>query len=145
MWPFVTNLNRFQVMSSTSNSNSPSFATDFVTDEATPVFIAQPVETIPATTTAADNRANSQDDLQNMDVATIFISILVVTGLSLLSYLDSRKQPDSSLLPMALRTSPCKNCRYFHNSGLLKCAVHPTRVLTSEAENCLDCEPGSNH
>jgi hypothetical protein len=118
---------------------------NFVTDEANSVFIAQSVETVPATTTATGDRVDRQDGLQNMDVAAISIPVLVVAGLSLLSYLDSRKQPDSSLLPMALRTSPCKNCRYFHNSGLLKCAVHPTQVLTSEAENCLDCEPDGNH
>lgn len=132
-------------MSFTSNSNSPSLVSSFVTHEATPVFTAQLVETVPATTTATGDRANSQDVLQNMDVVAISIPILVVAGLSLLSYLDSRKQSDPSLLPVTLRTSPCKNCRYFHNSALLKCAVHPTRVLTSEAENCLDCEPDGNH
>jgi hypothetical protein len=33
---------------------------------------------------------------------------------------------------------PCTNCQYFKNNPYLKCAVHPDRVLKSEATNCPD-------
>ena len=33
---------------------------------------------------------------------------------------------------------PCKNCQFFSNNRLLKCAVHPTTVLTERALNCSD-------
>ncbi len=36
---------------------------------------------------------------------------------------------------------PCKNCRYFSKNYYLKCAVHPSTVLTKEAINCCDYHP----
>ncbi|MEW6497244.1 MAG: hypothetical protein AB1589_32790, partial [Cyanobacteriota bacterium] len=33
---------------------------------------------------------------------------------------------------------PCSNCRFFNQSLYLKCAVHPSTVLSSEAMNCPD-------
>lgn len=32
----------------------------------------------------------------------------------------------------------CMNCRYFNDSHYLKCAVHPSTVLTKKALNCSD-------
>lgn len=33
---------------------------------------------------------------------------------------------------------PCSNCRFFSNNHYLKCAVHPSTVLTKYALNCSD-------
>jgi len=33
---------------------------------------------------------------------------------------------------------PCHNCRFFNNGMYLKCAVHPSNVLTKEAIACRD-------
>lgn len=33
---------------------------------------------------------------------------------------------------------PCSNCRFFSNNHYLKCAVHPSTVLTEQALNCSD-------
>lgn len=33
---------------------------------------------------------------------------------------------------------PCSRCRFFNPSPHLKCAVHPTKVLTPKAINCSD-------
>lgn len=33
---------------------------------------------------------------------------------------------------------PCTKCQFFHNNSHLKCAVHPSKVLRSEAKDCLD-------
>ena len=36
---------------------------------------------------------------------------------------------------------PCRNCRFFNNNHYLKCAVHPSTVLTKQALNCSDYWP----
>lgn len=33
---------------------------------------------------------------------------------------------------------PCSNCQFFSNNHYLKCAVHPSTVLTEQALNCAD-------
>ncbi|MGL5939792.1 MAG: hypothetical protein ACRC2S_05305 [Waterburya sp.] len=33
---------------------------------------------------------------------------------------------------------PCTKCQFFHNNSYLKCAVHPSKVLRSEAKECSD-------
>ncbi|MBE9045475.1 hypothetical protein IQ255_13875 [Pleurocapsales cyanobacterium LEGE 10410] len=33
---------------------------------------------------------------------------------------------------------PCKNCRFLAKNQYLKCAVHPSKVLTAQAINCSD-------
>lgn len=40
--------------------------------------------------------------------------------------------------------TPCKNCKYFADNFYLKCAIHPSTVLTKEAINCSDYCPGSD-
>lgn len=34
----------------------------------------------------------------------------------------------------------CKSCRFFSNNSYLKCALHPSIVLTKQASNCSDYE-----
>ncbi|MGB7441512.1 MAG: hypothetical protein WA919_10620 [Coleofasciculaceae cyanobacterium] len=36
------------------------------------------------------------------------------------------------------RQIPCYNCRFFNNNAYLKCAVHPSTVLSIVAKNCPD-------
>lgn len=36
---------------------------------------------------------------------------------------------------------PCFSCHFFKNNPYLKCAVHPSTVLTQAALNCLDYTP----
>jgi hypothetical protein len=33
---------------------------------------------------------------------------------------------------------PCLSCRFFENNHYLKCAVHPSKVLSTEANECPD-------
>ena len=45
--------------------------------------------------------------------------------------------------PKAFKSSTqtkCTNCRFFDSNSYLKCAVHPTKVLKKEAQECLDYE-----
>lgn len=34
--------------------------------------------------------------------------------------------------------SHCQSCQFYHQNAYLQCAVHPTRVLTTEAQDCPD-------
>ncbi len=38
---------------------------------------------------------------------------------------------------------PCLNCQFFKNNPYLKCAIHPSTVLSAEALNCPDYWPES--
>jgi len=126
-------------MSSTHNSNDLIFVHGEV---AAPV--RHSIEIVSATTpsTSATNVDNHSPHY--VETALMLLSIVVTMGFSFFAYLDYRKQLKPSLLPIKVRTSPCRSCRYFHRSSQLKCAVHPTSALTPEAENCVDCEPNNN-
>ncbi|MGF1482496.1 MAG: hypothetical protein ACFB4I_23970 [Cyanophyceae cyanobacterium] len=43
-----------------------------------------------------------------------------------------------TISPKQCRQSPCLNCRFFRNNPYLKCAVHPSKVLSAEAKDCPD-------
>ncbi|HEY9619910.1 MAG TPA: hypothetical protein V6C78_06060, partial [Crinalium sp.] len=36
------------------------------------------------------------------------------------------------------QTLPCSNCRFLSHNSYLRCAVHPSKVLKSEAMQCPD-------
>ena len=53
-------------------------------------------------------------------------------------------QKASGRLPKFFQSSNqtnCTKCRFFDNNSYLKCAVHPSRVLKKEAQECLDYKP----
>lgn len=127
-------------MSFTYNGNGLSFASGKVM--VTP--LRNSVETVSDTVPPA--AAPNSDSLspQAVDATVVLLSLIVTAGFAFFVYLDYWKQTESSLPSVRARTSPCRNCRFFHSSSLLKCAVHPTRVLTPEAEDCQDCEPTAN-
>lgn len=67
-------------------------------------------------------------------IALIGISIYVVR---------TRFRKDSGNFLKAFKNSTqtkCTNCRFFDDNGYLKCAIHPTKVLKKEAQECLDYE-----
>jgi hypothetical protein len=39
---------------------------------------------------------------------------------------------------------PCYRCRFFKDNPYLKCAVHPSKVLTIKAVDCLDYQAKNN-
>lgn len=48
---------------------------------------------------------------------------------------------------IALKTThcqvSCENCRFFNNNPYIKCAIHPSTVLTAQAKDCADYSPHS--
>ena len=82
----------------------------------------------------------------NLSLITIVIitaiAAIVSNGISLYRA-RSRLKRASGNFPKAFKGSTqtkCTNCRFFNSNSYLKCAVHPTKVLTKEARECLDYE-----
>ncbi|MBV8886235.1 MAG: hypothetical protein JO235_19895 [Chroococcidiopsidaceae cyanobacterium CP_BM_RX_35] len=62
--------------------------------------------------------------------------------------LATRRQPPSRLANEKrlvntnhCKQGPCRNCQFFANNPQLKCAVHPSTVLTKQAFKCPDYSP----
>lgn len=49
----------------------------------------------------------------------------------------SKKGSSTTFLQRPLKI-PCQNCYFFTRNSLLKCAVHPTIAMTSQAADCSD-------
>lgn len=140
MQPLNFNRNRYQAMfSAYNNSNDLSFAGG----ETTGTPGRNSIETVPTTTPLANATNSESPSPQTINAVIVLLSLVATAGWAFFAYLDRRKQTGLSLLPIRARTTPCKSCRFFHSSDLLKCAVHPTRALTPEAEDCQDFEPNN--
>lgn len=82
----------------------------------------------------------------NLSLITV-VSITLV-GISFLIWRSHLKK-DSSKFPKLFHKDStqtnCTKCFFFDNNSYLKCAVHPTKVLKREAQNCLDFQDESNY
>lgn len=50
-----------------------------------------------------------------------------------------------NVLEAYAQKSPCRNCQFYKENPYLKCAIHPTTVLTAEAESCSDYSAQTSH
>ncbi|MBE9126728.1 MULTISPECIES: hypothetical protein [unclassified Coleofasciculus] len=65
--------------------------------------------------------------------------VFVIWTLLVLVKLDFWKRFRNRLTPVKSSPKiPCSHCRFFKNDPYLKCAVHPGKVLSEEAINCVD-------
>ena len=74
-------------------------------------------------------------------VLTSGIAAIASVGISL--YQQRSRQKSSSYFPKVFQDSTqtkCTNCDFYDSNSYLKCAVHPTKVLTKEAQECMDYE-----
>lgn len=74
-------------------------------------------------------------------IHVFFISISIFSVISrtlykIISELATAKLNSLSILNF--RQNPCKTCKFYHSNLYLKCAVHPSQVLTKDARNCID-------
>jgi hypothetical protein len=72
----------------------------------------------------------------------IWFLIIVIIFTFAVSELAKAAREGVAHLRYAQRT-PCKQCRFFSGNFYLKCAVHPSTVLTEKAVNCPDYCPMS--
>ena len=75
---------------------------------------------------------------------TVLVLLFWITFLGIISLVLFKFCPKLGLARIRGLTSglfppvPCRNCRFFANNQYLKCAVHPSTVLTAQATNCSD-------
>lgn len=69
----------------------------------------------------------------------IWISILSIISwilYQIISELNTIKIEGISIFPFS--QTPCRNCKFYARNLYLKCAVHPSEVLTKQARHCVD-------
>lgn len=71
--------------------------------------------------------------LAPMGVVFVIWMVLVLVKLDFWKTFRNRLTPIKSSSKI-----PCSKCRFFKNDPYLKCAVHPCKVLSEEAINCVD-------
>lgn len=68
--------------------------------------------------------------------------ILIVWTILAVARLDFWKTFHNRLIPIKHSSKiPCSNCQFFKNDPYLKCAVHPSKVLSEDAIDCPDHWP----
>ncbi len=81
--------------------------------------------------------ANQLDN--SIHIFSIWVGIISVIGwilFELILELGAAKIKDISFASFS--SSPCRKCKFYNRNLFLKCAVHPNRVLTKQATNCID-------
>lgn len=81
--------------------------------------------------------------------STSLIAIATVGTLAILAIVGKRlgwrKTLDSQKLTLTKSDcqASCENCRFFNNNPYIKCAIHPSKVLSAQARDCADYSPRS--
>jgi adenosine deaminase len=69
-------------------------------------------------------------------LSLIGLGIFLLLLLSMLKAIFHYKE-----VPMTVRPTdrvPCKHCKFYSSNPILKCAIHPSKVLTPDAIHCPD-------
>ena len=79
------------------------------------------------------------------------ISALIITGaiaMGMIFYIicckrhkHRRKNFHKNTFHQSYLPIPCRHCRFYKDNRYLRCAKHPTTVLTKQAIDCLDYQP----
>lgn len=94
----------------------------------------------------ANQDTKPQNEIDTSEAIGLFLAAICFTiAWTILLYIGSGAykfiQKRNRILAPNSQQFPCKKCRFFNNSNHLKCAVHPSTVLTEEALNCPDYFP----
>ena len=73
----------------------------------------------------------------------IVSSIAVMTAIAVSTYAYISQQRQKSNRRVADPKAVCHSCTYFNNNLYLNCALHPSKVLTEAAIDCVDYCPNS--
>lgn len=79
----------------------------------------------------------------NHDISGLDLTLSAAIGMSTLSTIAvlvyvSRSKKQQDLLPPKPPQAMCEGCKYFNDNQFLRCALHPTNVLTTESVDCMD-------
>jgi hypothetical protein len=81
-------------------------------------------------------------------VLLVMISLILSSTIALLmgtltwAYHRKNRQNVSHL--QTDHASPCQRCQYFYPNTSLKCAIHPSTVMTKNSDDCRDYQPKSS-
>ena len=69
--------------------------------------------------------------------------IAVMTAIAVSTYACISKERQKSQRRATTPKALCHSCEYFNNNLYLNCALHPSKVLTESAVDCVDYGPNS--
>jgi hypothetical protein len=91
--------------------------------------------------------SSSSSSLQTIpapDIAyLVVINLVVISAIVVSIYACIPKRRHHSLLFKVSHQTRCHSCKYFSTNSYLKCALHPTSVLTEQAIDCSDYDSES--
>jgi hypothetical protein len=77
-------------------------------------------------------------------VLLVMISLIFSSTIALLmgtmTWAYRRKGRKNAYLQLT-HPSPCQRCQYFYPHTSLKCAIHPSNVMTEASDDCRDYQP----
>lgn len=78
-------------------------------------------------------------------VLLLMISLILSSTIALLmgtmAWAYHRKNRQNTPYFQPVHPSPCQRCQYFHANTSLKCAIHPSTVMTEASDDCRDYQP----
>lgn len=77
----------------------------------------------------------------NLSLSIVILSCVICFILLSKSGAATREDLENIIKITRFSQTPCRKCRFFSNNLYLKCAVHPTIVLTKKANDCADYNP----
>lgn len=77
-------------------------------------------------------------------ITVISIALISISVLLWRSHFKKNSGKPHELFHKDSTRIKCTECHFFDNNSYLKCAVHPTKVLKCEAQECLDYENARN-
>lgn len=122
----------FSANSFSTNSDDP-FGTGFSSTQATIRFM------LTSQTVEAQKEVNSEE-VAGYNGLLLTLALVLGTCLCIFVYKYVARLRIFYEASARMRSPqiPCSRCRFFNPSPHLKCAVHPTKVLTTKAINCSD-------
>ena len=88
-------------------------------------------------------RIENKPIVANLSLGIVLLCCIICFIMLSKSWATTREELEDIIEISSFSQSPCRKCRFFTNNHYLKCAVHPTIVLTKEASNCPDYNPKS--
>jgi hypothetical protein len=78
-------------------------------------------------------------------ILLVMISLILSSTIALLmgtlTWAYRRKTRQETSHFQRAPTSPCQRCQYFYPNTSLKCAIHPSTVMTEASDDCSDYWP----
>ena len=78
------------------------------------------------------------ETLSGLDPVSL-TSLIVVSAIGVAIYADLFKLRGRAVALKEPQEIMCRRCEFFSDNHYLKCTLHPTAVLTTQAIDCRDC------